>query len=185
LTLATVGIGATLLPVAGDGPAAAAKIANRAATLGKSGGIRSGGSVSASEPIGTGRADEFVTLFRGDRPGTTIIKSYAARESGYLGSQRLIDEGNLDDLFKAHAIDSRSPPSSFISLTSDRRVAEYFAGPNGVVNEFKIPLTRAAPNPFNKLTVPAGSGGSRISEAEYLVPNYIRPSEFVTWPPKR
>lgn len=107
--------------------------------------------VANSAPIGAGSADEFVTLFRGDRPGTSIIKSYAARENGYLGSQRLIDEGNLDDLFSAHAIDSKSPASPFISLTTDRRVAEYFTGPNGVVNEFRVPLTRAAPNPFNNV----------------------------------
>ena len=128
-------------------------------------------------------SDQFVTLFRGDRPGTTVIKSPAAQVGGYAESQSLIDEGNLDDLFSAHAADSWSPPSPFISLTSDRQVAEYFAGPNGVVNEFSVPLSRATSNPFNNFVVPAGPGGSLIPEAEYLVPNYLRPSEFITRPP--
>ncbi len=127
-------------------------------------------------------ADDFITVFRGDRPGTTVIKSNAARQQGYAGSQRLIDEGNLDDLFRAHAADSASPASPFISTTTDRRVAEFFAGPNGVVNEFRIPRSRATPNPFNDFQVPAGPGGSLIPEAEFLVPNYIRPSEFLRWP---
>ena len=129
-----------------------------------------------------GAADDFVTVFRGDRPNTTVIKSHAAREGGYAHSQRLIDEGNLDDLFRGHAADSSNPASPFISTTTDRRVAEFFAGPNGVVNEFRIPLNRATPNNFNNLHVPAGPGGRLIPESEFLVPNYIRPSEFIRRP---
>lgn len=83
-------------------------------------------------------------------------------------------------MFQAHAVDSANPASPFISLTADRRVAEFFAGPNGVVNEFRIPLNRATFNQFNDLHVPAGPSGGMIPEAEFLVPNYIRPSEFVT-----
>ncbi|QEG16147.1 polymorphic toxin-type HINT domain-containing protein [Gimesia maris] len=123
---------------------------------------------------------DFITVFRGGRPGTRVIKSHAAREQGYAGSQRLIDEGDLDDLFRAHAADSRSPASPFISVTTDRRVAEFFAGPDGVINEFRIPISRAKPNRFNNLHVPAGPDGSLIPELEFLVPNYIRPSEFVS-----
>jgi YD repeat-containing protein len=124
-------------------------------------------------------APEFVTVFRGDRAGTTVIKSHAASEVGYAGSQRIIDSNNLDDLFRSHAVDSTSPPSPFISVTTDPEVARHFAGATGVVNEFRIPLSRATPNPFNNLHVPAGPGGQLRPEQEYLVPNYIRPSEFV------
>jgi RHS repeat-associated protein len=121
----------------------------------------------------------FRTVYRGDPAGVNVIKSYAAREGGYAHSSELIRTGNLDELMSAHAFDSRNPASPFISVTSDPAVARYFAGPNGVVREFRIPLNRALPNPQNNLFVPAGPGGSLIPEAEFLVPNYIRPSEIV------
>ena len=126
-------------------------------------------------------ADDIITVFRGDRPGTNVIKSKAAREGGYAHSQRVIDEGNLDDLFFRHQNSSDLPPSPFISATTDRRVAEFFAGPNGVVNEFRIPRSRATPNPFNNKLVP-GPDGRLIPESEFLVPNYIRLSEFLRRP---
>ena len=143
------------------------------------------GDINFVRPL-TGSSDEFLTLFRGDQPGTTVIKSKAASLGdpdkgfsglGFQGSQRVIDNNNLDDLFKAHSDSSAGSP--FISLTSDRRVADFFAGPNGVVNEFKIPTNRATFNPHNNFSVPAGLNGSLIPESEFLVPNYIRPSEFV------
>jgi hypothetical protein len=129
-------------------------------------------------PAGGG-ADDFVTAFRGDRPNTTVIKSHAAQEGGYAQSQRLIEEGNLDDLFRAHAADSSSPASPFVSVSTDRRVAEFFAGADGVVTELRIPASRATPNIFNEHYVPAGDGGSLIPEMEFLIPNYIRPSEII------
>ena len=79
----------------------------------------------------------------------------------------------------AHAIDSSKPPSPFISTTTDRRVAEFFAGKDGVVNEFEIPSNRIIQNPYNHMHVPAGKGDDLISESEWLVPNYIKRSEFV------
>jgi hypothetical protein len=121
-----------------------------------------------------------LTLYRGDAPGTTIIKSQAAHQYGYAGSQSIIDRGNLDELLQSHALDSSNPPSPFISLTTDPAVAEYFAGPSGVVNEFQIPVTRAIQNPYNNFHVPAGPDGALVPESEFLVPNYIRPSEFVS-----
>lgn len=125
-------------------------------------------------------APDTLTLYRGDAPGTTIIKSHAAREYGYAGSQSIIDKGNLDELLQSHALDSSSPPSPFISLTTDPAVAKYFAGPDGAVNEFRISVTRAIRNPYNNLYVPAGPNGALVPESEFLVPNYIRPSEFVS-----
>ena len=124
-------------------------------------------------------APEAITVVRGGRAGTTVIKSAAAREGGYASSQRIIDSNNLDDLFRSHALDSASPPSPFISVTTDPAVARHFAGPTGVVNELRIPASRASKNQFNNYVVPAGQGGQLIPGAELLVPNYIRPSEFV------
>jgi len=122
---------------------------------------------------------EYVTLYRGDRPDTKIIKSKASTTYGYRGAQRIIDNNNLDDLFKLHQVSSSKPPSPFISTTSDRRVAEFFAGENGVVNEFKISLDRAMINKHNEFSVPSGTNGDLIPESEFLVPLYIKPSEFV------
>ena len=132
--------------------------------------------VTKVEGVSTG-AIEYVTMYRGDRAGKTEILSYAAKEGGLAHSQRLIDEGNLDDLFKAHAKDSSKPMSPFISVTSDRRVAEHFAGRNGVVYELRIPVDRVTFNRFNDQWVTGN--GKWISESEYLVPNQILPSEFV------
>jgi hypothetical protein len=124
-------------------------------------------------------ADDYITVFRGDRVGTTVIKSKAAQQEGYRYSQELIDKGNLDELLTAHALDSGNPASSFISVTTDRRVAQFFAGNKGIVNEFRIPRFRIVENIHNNMVVPAGPSGTLISESEWLVPNYIRPSEFV------
>jgi hypothetical protein len=188
LALATAGIAATAAPFIGDGAAAALKMSARVARIGGNtasdvvrvaGRFDDVGRVGKNAGVVPTNADDFVTVFRGDSPGTTVFKSHAAREYGYSGSKRLIDEGNLDDLFLAHAADSSRPPSPFISVTTDRRVAEFFAGQNGVVNEFRIPFSRATPNGFNNMVVPAGPGGSLIRESELLVPHYIRPSEFV------
>ena len=118
---------------------------------------------------------QYVTVYRGDKAGTTIIKSNAAKELGYAGSQKIIERGNLEELFANHAFDSKIPASPFISVTNDLRVARHFAGPNGVVHEFRIPVTRATPNKLNDYVIPRLG----ISESELLVPNYIRPNEFV------
>ncbi len=161
--------GSVVLPMAAS--ANALRAAGSQALL-RTGGLVRGAAAEVNAP-------EFVTVFRGDRVGTTIIKSNAAREGGYASSQRIIDSNNLDDLFRSHALDSSSPPSSFISVTTDLSVARFFAGPSGVVNEFRIPVSRATPNPLNNYVVPAGPSGRLVPEAELLVPNYIRPSEFV------
>jgi hypothetical protein len=127
----------------------------------------------------TKNTDEYVTVYRGDRPDTKIIKSKASSEYGYKGAQDIIDNNDLDDLFKLHKESSDLPPSPFISTTSDKKVAEFFAGKDGVVNEFRIPKNRATFNKHNDFVVPAGAKGELISESEYLVPLYIKPSEFI------
>lgn len=73
-----------------------------------------------------------------------------------------------------HAYESRFPASPFISVTSDPKIARYFAGPNGIVHTLRVPVSRAFFNKFNNYVIP-GIG----HEAEFLIPNYIRPSEFI------
>jgi len=113
-------------------------------------------------------------LYRGEQSASSVIKSYAAKEGGYAHSQSLISSGSLDDLMRSHAFDSRNPASPFISTTSNPAIARYFAGPNGFVHTLRVPVNRAIFNKFNNYVIP-GIG----SEAEYLIPNYIRPSEFI------
>ncbi|EDM26743.1 hypothetical protein LNTAR_18890 [Lentisphaera araneosa HTCC2155] len=120
-----------------------------------------------------------VVLYRGDQPGTTEIQSYVARKHGLKESQKVIDSNGINELFRLHAIDSTHPLSPFISLTTDKRVAQFFAGKKGVVNTFRIHKNRAKFNPYNKLHVPGGPKGQLIHEAEWLVPNQVLPSEFV------
>jgi hypothetical protein len=117
----------------------------------------------------------YITLYRGERPNASrVMKSYAAREGGYAYSQDLIKKGNMTDLMIAHAKDSRDPASPFISLTSDPRVAEYFAGEGGTIFTLRISNNRATFNIYNNFMIKGG-----IPESEYLVPNYIRLSEIV------
>lgn len=121
---------------------------------------------------------EFVPVFRGDRAGTTIIKSNAARERGYIGSQRIIDSNDIDDLFRNHALDSSSPPSPFISVATDPAVARYFAEPNAVVNEFRTPISRATPNPVNGYVVLAGPGGRLVPERHSALTSFLNRPKF-------
>ncbi|MEZ4776128.1 MAG: DUF6443 domain-containing protein [Bacteroidia bacterium] len=118
--------------------------------------------------------ERFLILYRGDATPSRVIKSYAAKDGGYLHSQKIIENSNLDDLMKAHAENSFNPKSPLISLTDDPEVARYFAGPKGTVHVLRIPESRVIKNPYNNYSIPTGQ-----SEAEYLVPNYIRLSEFV------
>ncbi|MEZ4824834.1 MAG: DUF6443 domain-containing protein [Bacteroidia bacterium] len=117
----------------------------------------------------------FIILYRGQESASKVIKSYAAQENGYAYSQKIIETSNLDDLMMKHALDSRTNKSPFISASIDPAVAEHFAGPTGTVHVLRVPVSRAIPNPHNSFTIPGGA-----SEAEYLIPNYIRLSEFIT-----
>jgi RHS repeat-associated protein len=129
--------------------------------------------------LAAGNGDKFMTLYRGEQANTTVMKSYAARQQGYAYSQNLIRNGSINDLMQAHSLNSAKPASPFISATTDANVARFFAGPNGVVYQLQVPVNRAMMNPFNNMLVPAGPGGSLVPESEFLIPNYIRPSEIV------
>jgi RHS repeat-associated protein len=127
---------------------------------------------------GFSNSSKTLILYRGEQEGVSVMKSYASKKGGYEYSKNLIKNGNMDDLMSQHAFSSTSPASPFISVTSNKNVARFFAGPNGVVHELRIPANRAIFNTFNKMLVPAGKNGSLIRESEFLVPNYIRPSEI-------
>lgn len=75
-----------------------------------------------------------------------------------------------DAVMKQHSRDSVTPPSPYISVTSDPRVAEYFSTnggtTSGVVYTLKVKCGSAKENKFNKLAVPAGPKGKLIDEAE-------------------
>lgn len=127
----------------------------------------------------TNEAQEVIrTFYRGDQAGTSIIKSYASRVGGYEHSRQVLANGNLNNLMKAHSNSSSTPPSPFVSVTTDPQVARFFAGPDDIVNKFQIPLSRVVQNTYNNFVVPAGTNGKFILENEWLVPHYIRLSEF-------
>ena len=123
--------------------------------------------------------DDPMTFYRGDRAGTTFIKSRAAQEKGYEFADQLLKHGDWDDLMRAHSLSNTKGGSPFLSVTTDPRVARYHAGPEGIVNKLRIPRNRVSPNNFYNISVPGGPRGSMISESEWLVPNYIRLSEII------
>jgi hypothetical protein len=81
----------------------------------------------------------------------------------------------MGHLMQEHLRDSSYSP--FISLTTDYRVAQYFAGSSGQVYEIRLPKGKAFPNVYNSLKLP----GTDIEENEWLVPLHI-PSENVNNP---
>ncbi len=123
-------------------------------------------------------AEDFLILYRGDRAGLSYMKSYAARKGGYAYSKSLIQNEDLADLMIRHAVSSEKYGSPFISTTSDIRVARAFAGETGTVYTLKIPKNRAIFNTYNKMELDIAPNIS-IPEMEYLIPNYIKPSEII------
>jgi len=108
-----------------------------------------------------------LTFYRGDEAGLTEFQSHAAQTGGQANSEAVLGNGDLNDLMLQHAIDSRNPPSPFISVTTDPNMAQLFAGPTGSVYQLDLAPGRAILNPFNPQP-----------ESEYLVPHYISPSEI-------
>jgi RHS repeat-associated protein len=118
--------------------------------------------------------DDSLTLYRGYNTNSVqALKSNAAKEGGYTYSQYLIDIGDVDQLMANHAKNSANPSSPYVSVTTDPRVAKFFAGDDGYVFELQIPKNRAIRNPHNNYVIPGG-----IPENEWLVPNYIKLSEL-------
>lgn len=112
-----------------------------------------------------------LTFYRGDSINTKVLKSHAAQENGYAFSQDLLDSGDIDQLMIYHANDSTNPLSPFVGMSSDRRVADYFAGEDGYIYELLIPSSRVTRNPHNNVFIPGG-----ILENEWLARNYINPN---------
>jgi hypothetical protein len=83
------------------------------------------------------------------------MKSHGTRESGYTAALNKTHLPGQDIVMKQHARDSMSPQSPYISVTSDPRVAEYFATNGGtmagVVYTLKVKCGRAKQNEFNNL----------------------------------
>jgi RHS repeat-associated protein len=113
------------------------------------------------------------TFYRGDQAGLTSFQSYAAQSGGVGNSEAVLANGNLNDLMASHAINSASPPSPFISVTTDINVAKQFAGPNGAVYKLQLAPGRAILNTQNPL-----------AESEWLVPHQISPNEIIGTVPK-
>jgi hypothetical protein len=104
-------------------------------------------------------------FFRGDQSNLTSIESHAVKQGGLTHSENILKAGDRDELMRLHANSSRDPASPFISVTSDRQVAEFFADQNGSVYKLEIPPGRAVQNPFG---IP--------DESEWLVEHFIPPS---------
>jgi len=147
-------------------------------------GLQRSNSRSGRDSMSHGGSDCYETLYRGDsRGGVAWMKSHKGRKSGHMTALNETLLPDQDAIMKQHARDSVTPPSPYISVTSDPRVAEYFATnggtTSGVVYTLKVKCGRATQNKFNHLAVPAGPNGKLIDEAEWLIPGYIRPSEVV------
>ena len=147
-------------------------------------GLQRSASKSGRGSISKDGSECYESLYRGDsRGGVAWMKSHGAREGGHMTALNQTLLPDQDSVMKKHARDSVTPPSPYISVTSDPRVAEYFATNGGttpgIVYTLKVKCGRAKQNKFNNLFVPAGTNGKLISEAEWLIPGYIRPSEVV------
>lgn len=97
----------------------------------------------------------YQTFYRDDsRSVTQMSKSHQANANGYQKSTDLIKKGDNDKLMYDHQEDSRNPLSPFISVTTNPKVAEYFATnegtTSGTVYELKVGCGRARQNKFNK-----------------------------------
>jgi len=124
------------------------------------------------------------TLYRGGPDSTKALKSHGANDTGYAGASENIRNGNMHTMLKNHAIDSKAFKSPLISLTTDIRVARYFATAGGtrtgVVYKLRIPCGDVVKNKHNNLGVPAGPNGELISESEWALKRpYIRPNEII------
>jgi hypothetical protein len=129
---------------------------------------RAAGALGGKPPLPGGAAGAAEnapqTFYRGDQAGLTEFRSHAARVGGQANSEAVLANGDRNDLMAKHAIDSRNPPSPYISVTTDPDVA----GSHGdTVYRLQLAPGRAIPN-----------ASSPYGESEYLVPHYISPDEI-------
>jgi len=109
---------------------------------------------------------EIRAFYRGDDVGLKSMVSKAGQISmDYARS--LLAKGDLSKIMADHARNSSSPPSPFVSVTTDPRVAELWAELGGG-RVYQIMTNRAILNP-------SGIPG----ESEWLVPLEILASEIV------
>lgn len=134
---------------------------------------------SAAPYTNASESNELLTFYRGDEDGMEEFLSYATRSKNLEYSQSLIDSSDLDDLFLKHAHNSARPPSPFVSVTSDIRVATHFAeqAENGAVYEVSIPSNLAKFNQYNDFYIEWR--GLKLPENEWLVPNHIPKNSII------
>ena len=118
----------------------------------------------ASAGLGQAAENASRTFYRGDQAGLTEFRSRAAQEGGQAYSEMVLAKGDKHDLMTKHSLDSRNPPSPYISVTSDPKVARLHGD---TTYRLQLAPGRAIPNP-----------SSLYSESEYLVPHYISPDEI-------
>ncbi len=131
------------------------------------------------DPLGLSRCMQI--FYRGDRD-LTFMKSHAAHIVGYAEANKKMNGKNQAKLMKDHAEHSLDNVSPFVSVTTNTKVAEYFATNggerSGYVYTLKIPCDRVIKNSYNSKAVYVN--GKYIDEDEWLVKNYIKPSEIVS-----
>jgi hypothetical protein len=179
------------VPLAWSRSAALASAQRGAVDLGGVGGVANSG-LSVKPYSGDVFAPEFVgpvkfeTLFRGDATQRTDFLSSMAAEKGLPQTQRYLNSlANDTWALKAKNHSFYNDGSPFVSVSNDRRVAEYFSKGEeqiqfGWVTEFRVPSGNQA-NSFkynwrSEFNEPNGvNRGLGLSEGEFLAPGYIDP----------
>jgi hypothetical protein len=143
---------------------------------GASGGAALASMMSAASGNGW-RGGQSNLLYRGD-DGSAGLDSHALRLNGADAAAAILRSADIRTLMAAHAADSRNPASPFLSLTTDPRVAAFFAN-KGQIYQMMIGNDRGFANYLNNMLVPAGRNGMLIPEAEWLVRMGVRPDEIL------
>ncbi len=125
----------------------------------------------------SGNGQKCETFYRGDDPWLNefwadAVKQYANRSNGVKNAETILNKVVWDSLYSAHADSSQNSP--FISITTNKAIAEIFAGDFGEVYKITLPHGVAIPNPYSGKI-------DGVPENEYLVPIHI-PSQYVNNP---
>jgi len=155
---------------------AAGATAARAAKLGKSGSSEPELTV---EPINS-QSEQTVTVYRGESTEAQSVHAKAVQDDGLGFSEGVYQQRDLDQLKQQHARSSDDPRSLLISTTTDPEVAKHFAGPGGVVNEYKIPKNKIHQNEHNNMVVNPSGTDDWLPENEWVVPLKIEEKWFQT-----
>lgn len=141
-----------------------------------------GGAPAPQEPIANGigtlsrygkSSDPTVrTFYRGDKVGETAFFSNKVSTSSLADADQLLLTGNWDQLMIQHKNSAQTPPSPFVSVTTDPGYAEVLAATYRTrITPGKVYIIRTNRAIFN----PFGIEG----ENEWLLPLLIWPWEIV------